>query len=170
DLWGRECFGPVTWIVPVADTAEALRLAFDAARGAGAIPAALHSTDGGVRGPRTCPPRPRTRRPTPAWRSASTSPAACSSTSRRRSATSTPRAATRPQTPRCPTPPSSRRASTSCRRGSTRQPDMPCYAIDGLAPVVDPTAFVHPTATLIGDVTVGAGVYVGPGASLRGDF
>jgi phenylacetic acid degradation protein len=47
---------------------------------------------------------------------------------------------------------------------------MPCYAIDGLAPVVDPTAFVHPTATLIGDVTVGAGVYVGPGASLRGDF
>jgi phenylacetic acid degradation protein len=47
---------------------------------------------------------------------------------------------------------------------------MPCYEIDGLSPVVDPAAFVHPTATLIGDVIVGAGVYVGPGASLRGDF
>jgi phenylacetic acid degradation protein len=47
---------------------------------------------------------------------------------------------------------------------------MPCYAIDGLVPVVDPTAFVHPTAVLIGDVIVGPGVYVGPCASLRGDF
>lgn len=47
---------------------------------------------------------------------------------------------------------------------------MPCYEIDGLVPVVDPTAFVHPTAVLIGDVIVGAGCYVGPLASLRGDF
>jgi phenylacetic acid degradation protein len=39
-----------------------------------------------------------------------------------------------------------------------------------MIPVVDPAAFVHPTATLIGDVIVGAGCYVGPGASLRGDF
>lgn len=37
-------------------------------------------------------------------------------------------------------------------------------------PVVDPTAFVHPTASLIGDVLVGPRCYVGPGASLRGDF
>ncbi|MGH6623851.1 MAG: transferase hexapeptide repeat family protein, partial [Burkholderiaceae bacterium] len=37
-------------------------------------------------------------------------------------------------------------------------------------PVVDPTAFVHPTASLIGDVIIGAGCYLGPGASLRGDF
>ena len=37
-------------------------------------------------------------------------------------------------------------------------------------PVVDPTAFVHPTAVLIGDVRVGPGCYVGPCASLRGDF
>ncbi len=44
------------------------------------------------------------------------------------------------------------------------------YAIDGLVPVVDPTAFVHPTAVLIGDVIVGPGCYVGPCASLRGDF
>ena len=44
------------------------------------------------------------------------------------------------------------------------------YAIDGLRPVVDPSAFVHPAAILIGDVLVGPGCYVGPGASLRGDF
>jgi phenylacetic acid degradation protein len=47
---------------------------------------------------------------------------------------------------------------------------MPCYAIDGLVPVIDPSAFVHPTASLIGDVIIGPGCYVGPGASLRGDF
>lgn len=47
---------------------------------------------------------------------------------------------------------------------------MPCYAIDGLVPVVHPSAFVHPSAELIGDVWVGEGVYVGPCASLRGDF
>src|SRR5919202_2370308 len=44
------------------------------------------------------------------------------------------------------------------------------YAIDGLVPVVDPSAFVHPTAVLIGDVIVGARAYIGPCASLRGDF
>ena len=44
------------------------------------------------------------------------------------------------------------------------------YAIDGVVPVVSPTSFVHPTATLIGDVIVGAECYIGPGACLRGDF
>ncbi|MCP1168673.1 acyltransferase [Limimaricola litoreus] len=44
------------------------------------------------------------------------------------------------------------------------------YAYDGVVPVVDPTAFVHPEAVLIGDAHVGAGAYVGPGAILRGDF
>ena len=47
---------------------------------------------------------------------------------------------------------------------------MPCYEIDGIRPVVDATAFVHPTAVLIGDVIVGAGCYIGPVCSLRGDF
>jgi phenylacetic acid degradation protein len=47
---------------------------------------------------------------------------------------------------------------------------MAVYSLDGLIPVVDVTAFVHPQATLIGDVMVGPGCYVGPGASLRGDF
>ncbi len=47
---------------------------------------------------------------------------------------------------------------------------MPIYAFEDLIPVVDPTAFVHPTAVLIGDVLVGPGCYVGAGAVLRGDF
>ena len=47
---------------------------------------------------------------------------------------------------------------------------MPCYSIDGVIPVVDPTAYVHPSAVLIGDVIVGPGAYIGPLASLRGDF
>ena len=44
------------------------------------------------------------------------------------------------------------------------------YAIDGIVPVVEPSAFVHPSAVLIGDVIVGARAYIGPCASLRGDF
>lgn len=47
---------------------------------------------------------------------------------------------------------------------------MPCYSIDGVIPVVDPSAYVHPTAVLIGDVIIGPNCYVGPCASLRGDF
>ncbi len=45
-----------------------------------------------------------------------------------------------------------------------------CFAIEDLIPVIDPTAYVHPTAVLIGDVIVGPGCYVGPAACLRGDF
>jgi phenylacetic acid degradation protein len=44
------------------------------------------------------------------------------------------------------------------------------YAIDGITPVVDPSAYVHPSAVLIGDVIVAARAYIGPGACLRGDF
>jgi phenylacetic acid degradation protein len=44
------------------------------------------------------------------------------------------------------------------------------YSIDGITPVVDPTAYVHPSAILIGDVIVGPHCYIGPAASLRGDF
>ncbi|UTW04910.1 phenylacetic acid degradation protein PaaY [Amphritea atlantica] len=47
---------------------------------------------------------------------------------------------------------------------------MKVYSIDGITPVVDPTAYVHPTAVLIGDVIIGPGCYVGPAACLRGDF
>jgi len=44
------------------------------------------------------------------------------------------------------------------------------WSINGITPVVDASAFVHPSAVLIGDVIVGPGCYVGPLASLRGDF
>ncbi|MCY1392431.1 UDP-3-O-[3-hydroxymyristoyl] glucosamine N-acyltransferase [compost metagenome] len=47
---------------------------------------------------------------------------------------------------------------------------MTCYSLDGLTPVIDPTAYVHPSAVLIGDVIIGPNCYVGPLASLRGDF
>jgi phenylacetic acid degradation protein len=44
------------------------------------------------------------------------------------------------------------------------------FEIDGVTPVVDPGAYVHPSAVLIGDVIIGPGCYVGPCACLRGDF
>jgi phenylacetic acid degradation protein len=44
------------------------------------------------------------------------------------------------------------------------------YSIDGLVPVVDPSAFVHESAVLVGDVIIGARAYIGPCACLRGDF
>ena len=44
------------------------------------------------------------------------------------------------------------------------------YEIDGITPVVHPSAFVHESAVLIGDVIVGARAYIGPCACLRGDF
>jgi len=44
------------------------------------------------------------------------------------------------------------------------------YEINGVTPVVDPSAYVHPTAVLIGDVVVGPRCYIGPAACLRGDF
>jgi phenylacetic acid degradation protein len=47
---------------------------------------------------------------------------------------------------------------------------MPCYAYQGIVPVVDPTSYVHPLASLIGDVIVGPGCFIAPGASLRGDY
>ncbi|MDX1737310.1 MAG: transferase hexapeptide repeat family protein [Alphaproteobacteria bacterium] len=49
--------------------------------------------------------------------------------------------------------------------------DLPhIYAYDDVVPVIDDTAFVHPSAVIIGDVIIGAGVYVGPSCVLRGDF
>ena len=47
---------------------------------------------------------------------------------------------------------------------------MSIYAFEGVIPVVHPTAYIHPSAVLIGDVIIGAGVYIGPLASLRGDY
>lgn len=47
---------------------------------------------------------------------------------------------------------------------------MSFYAFEGLIPVVHPTAYIHPSAVIIGDVIIGEGVFVGPHASLRGDY
>lgn len=47
---------------------------------------------------------------------------------------------------------------------------MKVYQIDGVTPVIDPSAYVHPTAVLVGDVIIGPRCYVGPAACLRGDF
>ena len=44
------------------------------------------------------------------------------------------------------------------------------YSYDGIVPAIDPSAFVHPSAVVIGDVIIGPGVYVAPCASLRGDL
>lgn len=47
---------------------------------------------------------------------------------------------------------------------------MPIYSIENLIPVVASSAYIHPTAVLIGDVIVEGNAYVGPNAVLRGDF
>jgi carbonic anhydrase/acetyltransferase-like protein (isoleucine patch superfamily) len=47
---------------------------------------------------------------------------------------------------------------------------MAIYALGDLEPTVDPTAYVHPDATVIGDVTLGPGTTVWPQAVLRGDY
>jgi phenylacetic acid degradation protein len=44
------------------------------------------------------------------------------------------------------------------------------YEFKGYKPVVHPGAFVHPQASVTGNVTIGKDVYIGPGASIRGDF
>ena len=46
---------------------------------------------------------------------------------------------------------------------------MAVYALGDLVPVIDPTAYVHPLAVVIGDVDIGPEASVWPGAVLRGD-
>lgn len=46
---------------------------------------------------------------------------------------------------------------------------MTLYAIGDREPTIDPTAFVHPDAVIIGDVTIGPESTVWPAAVLRGD-
>jgi carbonic anhydrase/acetyltransferase-like protein (isoleucine patch superfamily) len=46
---------------------------------------------------------------------------------------------------------------------------MPIYALGDREPTIDPTAYVHPDAVVIGDVRLGPGASVWPGAVLRGD-
>jgi carbonic anhydrase/acetyltransferase-like protein (isoleucine patch superfamily) len=47
---------------------------------------------------------------------------------------------------------------------------MPIYQLGDLVPTIDPQAYVHPDAVVIGDVTIGSEASVWPGAVLRGDY
>ncbi|MBB3322498.1 carnitine operon protein CaiE [Atlantibacter sp. RC6] len=47
---------------------------------------------------------------------------------------------------------------------------MHIYSFEGLIPVIHPDAYIHPSAVIIGDVMIGENVYIGPHASLRGDY
>ena len=44
------------------------------------------------------------------------------------------------------------------------------FEFNGYVPVVHESAFVHPNATLTGNVIIGKDVYIGPGAAIRGDW
>ena len=44
------------------------------------------------------------------------------------------------------------------------------FSFDGFIPVIHASAFIHPNATVTGNVIIGRDVYVGPGAAIRGDW
>ena len=44
------------------------------------------------------------------------------------------------------------------------------FEFNGMIPVVHESAFVHPNATVTGNVIIGKDVYIGPGAAIRGDW
>jgi len=44
------------------------------------------------------------------------------------------------------------------------------YEFNGYKPVIHKSAFVHPQATVTGNVIIGKDVYIGPGAAIRGDW
>ncbi|MFT4679167.1 MAG: phenylacetic acid degradation protein [Flavobacteriales bacterium] len=44
------------------------------------------------------------------------------------------------------------------------------FSFKGFRPVIDESAYIHPTATVCGNVFIGKDVYVGPGAVIRGDW
>lgn len=47
---------------------------------------------------------------------------------------------------------------------------MACYSFKGHVPVVHESSFIHPQASVIGNVIIGAHCYVGPSAVIRGDW
>lgn len=47
---------------------------------------------------------------------------------------------------------------------------MAVYSFNGFIPVVKASSFVHPNATVTGNVLIGENVYIGPGAAIRGDW
>ena len=47
---------------------------------------------------------------------------------------------------------------------------MAIYQFNGFKPVIKPSSFVHPQASVTGNVIIGENVYIGPGAAIRGDW
>jgi phenylacetic acid degradation protein len=43
-------------------------------------------------------------------------------------------------------------------------------SFNGNTPQIDSSSFIHPLATVTGNVIIGKNVYIGPGAALRGDW
>jgi phenylacetic acid degradation protein len=52
----------------------------------------------------------------------------------------------------------------------TQEDVMPLYEFEGRVPRIDPTAWVAPSADVIGDVRIGPKCYIGWGVILRGDY
>lgn len=44
------------------------------------------------------------------------------------------------------------------------------YSFKGFTPVIHESSFIHPLASVTGNVIIGKNVYIGPGAALRGDW
>jgi carbonic anhydrase/acetyltransferase-like protein (isoleucine patch superfamily) len=44
------------------------------------------------------------------------------------------------------------------------------FEFNGFKPVIKESAFIHPNATVTGNVIIGEHVYIGPGAAIRGDW
>jgi phenylacetic acid degradation protein len=44
------------------------------------------------------------------------------------------------------------------------------YQFNNIIPVVDTSSFIHPLASVTGNVIIGKNVYIGPGAAIRGDW
>lgn len=47
---------------------------------------------------------------------------------------------------------------------------MSVYSFNGFVPVIKPSSFIHPKASVTGNVIIGENVYIGPGAAIRGDW
>lgn len=47
---------------------------------------------------------------------------------------------------------------------------MAIYSFNGFIPVIKKSSFIHPQATIIGNVIIGENVYIGPHATIRGDW
>ena len=47
---------------------------------------------------------------------------------------------------------------------------MSVYSFNGFIPVIKESSFIHPKASVTGNVIIGENVYIGPNAAIRGDW